>query len=168
MVHNSVIASADTYAEAQVTVDHLLSYGMTRDSLCIVGTDLRLAERPPAVSTARLARNGATLGGGVGLLAAVFVTLVAETSMTGLAVVLWGVLYGVLIGALAGFFRGLVRNRPESVTTEVVPTRYEVRCPLDELSVAAALLPSQPSVETPPVRRAEPDDDQRHGLTDAA
>jgi len=83
----------------------------------------------------------------------VFVTLVAETSFTGLVVVVWGLVYGVLVGALWGLFRGLIRNRPDAVATEVVPTRFEVRCPAEEVSVARTLLADADDVDDGRVER---------------
>jgi hypothetical protein len=140
VVPSSVIASANTFEDAQRTVEYLRSYGMDAGSLDIVGADLRLARKSQAVPVVRLTANGGLQGACLGLLAGVFVTLVAETSFTGLVVVVWGLVYGVLIGALWGLFRGLIRNRPDAVATEVVPTRFEVRCPVEELSVARTLL----------------------------
>jgi len=89
----------------------------------------------------------------LGVLAAVFITLVAETTLTGLAVVLWGIVYGALLGGLWGLFRGLVGNRPDAITTEVLPTRYEVRCPADELSVAQTLLADAADIDDGRVER---------------
>jgi hypothetical protein len=140
VVPSSVIASVSTFDHAQRTVDHLRSYGMDAGSLDIVGADLRLARKPQAVPVVKLTASGALHGAALGLLAGVFVTLVAETSLTGLVVVIWGFVYGGLLGTLWGLFRGLIRNRPDVVATEVVPTRYEVRCPAEELSVARTLL----------------------------
>ncbi|TCO44414.1 hypothetical protein EV646_110128 [Kribbella antiqua] len=139
-VPSKVIASADTFEDAQRTVEYLRSYGMEPADLEIAGADLRLARKPQAVPVVQLTATSALHGACLGLLAGVFITLVAETSLTGLVVVVWGFVYGVLVGALWGLFRGLVRNRPDAVTTEVVPTRYEVRCPVEELSVARTLL----------------------------
>jgi hypothetical protein len=113
---------------------------MAGESLLVVGSELRLAERRTGTSVPRLTAVTAGVGGGLGLLMGIFVTLVADTSMTGLVVVVWGAVYGVIVGALVGLFRGLIRNRPEAVSTEVVPTRYEIRCPAAEASVAIALL----------------------------
>lgn len=135
---SSVITSTDRYEDAQRTVDELRSYGMTE--LDVTGAGLRLVDRRGGGSVGWLSALSALAGGGIGLAIGVFVTLVAETSMTGLVVVFWGALYGVILGALVGFFKGLVRNRPDAVTTEVRPTRYEVRCPPDDLSVAKKLL----------------------------
>ena len=158
LVHDTVIVSAESYPEAQQTVGYLRSSGMGRHSLAIVGAELVLTERP-RTSTARLAAKSAGTGLGLGLLAAVFVTLVADTNLSGLAVVLWGAVYGVLVGALVGLFRGLVHNRPDAVFTDVLPARYEIRCAASDASVARALLKQQnnhsPTTQTP-------------GLTDAA
>lgn len=153
MVPSSVIASASTFEGAQRTVDYLRSYGMDAGSLGIVGADLRLARKPQAVPVVKLTAVGAGQGAVLGLLAGVFITLVAETSLTGLAVVVWGFVYGVLLGTLWGLFRGLIRNRPDAVATEVVPTSFEIRCPVEELSVARTLLADADDVDDGRVER---------------
>jgi hypothetical protein len=61
--------------------------------------------------------------------------------------------YGVLVGTLWGLFRGLVRNRPDAVITQVLPTSYEVRCPTDELTVAQTLLADAADVDDGRVKR---------------
>ena len=146
-VPSSVIASVSRYADAQRTAEYLRSYGMDARSLEIVGAGLREVSRRRVVPVARMTGVSAAIGALVGVLAAVFVTLVAATTLTAFAVVLWGFVYGVLVGALWGLFRGLVRNRPELITTEIVPTHYELRCPSDELSVAQTLLADATDVD---------------------
>jgi hypothetical protein len=152
-VPSSVIASMSRFDDAQRTVEYLRSYGMQAGSLEIVGAGLRQATRRRVVPVARLTAVSASQGALLGVLAAVFITLVAETTLTGLAVVVWGFVYGVLVGALWGLFRGLVRNRPELVSTEILPTRYEVRCPDDELAVAQTLLADADDVDDGRVER---------------
>jgi hypothetical protein len=142
LVHDTVIVSAASYPEAQEAVGFLRSSGMGRDSLAIVGAELVLTERP-RTSTARLAAKNAGTGLAAGLLAAVFVTLVADTNLSGLAVVLWGAVYGVLVGGLIGLFRGLIHNRPDAVFTDLLPARYEVRATAADASIARALLDQQ-------------------------
>jgi hypothetical protein len=156
LVHDTVIVSAASYREAQETVGYLRSSGMGRDSLAIVGAELVLTERP-RTSTAGLTAKSAGTGLGLGLLAGVFVTLVADTNLSGLAVVLWGLVYGVLVGALIGLARGLVHNRPDAVFTELLPARYEVRSTASDASVARALLDRNTTTPQQPT-----------GLTDAA
>ncbi|MET9274462.1 hypothetical protein [Kribbella sp. NPDC003557] len=126
---------------------------MTAANLEIVGAGLRQATRRRTVPAVRLTLVSAAQGALLGVLAAVFVTLVAETTLNGLAVVMWGFVYGGLVGALGGLFRGLVRNRPEAVTTEILPTRYEVRCTTEELSVAQTLLADAADVDDGRVER---------------
>ncbi|HET6985341.1 MAG TPA: general stress protein [Kribbella sp.] len=153
MIPSSVIVSVSSFEDAQRTVGYLRSYGMDAASLEVIGAGLRQAERRRAVPVARLTGAGALQGALLGVLAAIFVTLVAETTLTGLAVVVWGFVYGALIGGLWGLFRGLVRNRPDAITTEVVPTRYEVRCPSQEVSVALTLLADAVDVDDSRVER---------------
>jgi hypothetical protein len=153
-VPSSVIAAMSSFADAQRTVDYLRSYGMDARSLEIVGAGLRQVSRRKVVPVVRLTATTALHGALLGVLAAVFVTLVAETTLSGLAVVAWGFVYGVLVGALWGMFRGLVRNRPDLVSTDIVPTRYEVRCPSDELSVAQTLLANASDVDDGRIERS--------------
>ena len=153
VVPSSVIATVSSFEDAQRAVGYLRSYGMDAASLEVVGAELRQTRRQRAVPVARLVGVGALQGALLGVLAAIFITLVAETTLTGLAVVVWGFVYGVLIGALWGLFRGLVRNRPDASTTAVVPTRYEVRCAADELSVAQTLLADAADVDDGRVER---------------
>jgi hypothetical protein len=155
-VPSSVIASLSSFDDARATVGYLRSYGMDAASLEVVGAELRQSERQRAVPVARLAGVSALQGALLGVLAAVFITLVAQTTLNGLAVVVWGFVYGVLIGALWGLFRGLVRNRPEAVITEVVPTRFEVRCAPEDLAVAQTLLADVNEAET------QPEHDEKH------
>lgn len=153
VVPSSVIVSVSSFDDAQRTIGYLRSYGMDAASLEVVGAGLRQASRHKVVPVARLTGVGALQGAVLGVLAAVFITLVAETTLTGLAVVVWGFVYGVLIGTLWGLFRGLARNRPDAVSTEVLPTHYEVRCPADELSVAQTLLADAADVDDGRVER---------------
>ncbi|MFD3406058.1 general stress protein [Kribbella sp. NPDC058693] len=142
-----------TYEDAQRTVDYLRSYGMDAARLEVVGAGLRQATRHRTVPVARLAGVGALKGAALGVLAAVFTTLVAETTLNGLAVVVWGFVYGVIVGLLWGLFRGLIRNRPEATITQTLPTSYEVRCPTDDLPVAQTLLADATDVEDGRVER---------------
>jgi hypothetical protein len=139
-VPSSVIAAVSTYEDAQQTVAYLRSYGMDAGRLEVVGAGLRQTTRHRVVPVARLTGVGALQGAALGVLAAVFTTLVAETTLNGLAVVVWGFVYGAIVGTLWGLFRGLTRNRPDATITQVLPTTYEIRCPTDELAVAQTLL----------------------------
>jgi len=152
-VPSSVIVAVSSFDDAHRTISYLRSYGMDAARLEVVGAGLRQASRPRVVPVARLTGVSALQGALLGVLAAIFITLVAETTLTGLAVVVWGFVYGVLLGALWGLFRGLVRNRPDAFTTEVLPTRYEVRCPADELSVAQTLLADAADIDDGRVER---------------
>ncbi|TDD44756.1 hypothetical protein E1263_40120 [Kribbella antibiotica] len=170
VVPSSVVASASTFTDAQQTVDYLRSYGMDSRSLEVVGAELRLSRRQAAVPVVRRTFLSAAAGALLGVLSGVFVTLVAETTLTAFSVLLWGFVYGVLVGALWGLFQGLVRNRPDAPAIEVItPSYYEVRCVVEDVSVALSLLGTEPELEPepaltsqllaePPVRRvAEPE-----------
>ncbi|MFI5733915.1 general stress protein [Kribbella sp. NPDC051587] len=154
VVPSSVVASASTFTDAQQTVDYLRSYGMDSRSLEVVGAELRLSRRQAAVPVVRRTLASAGAGALLGVLSGVFVTLVAETTLTAFSVLLWGFVYGVLVGAMWGLFQGLVRNRPDAPAVEViVPSYYEVRCALEDVSVALTLLGTEPE----PVVEPEPE-----------
>ncbi|GAA1694236.1 hypothetical protein GCM10009745_44750 [Kribbella yunnanensis] len=160
VVPSSVVASVSTFADAQQTVDYLRSYGMDSRSLEVVGAELRLSRRQAAVPVVRRTLLSAGAGALLGVLSGVFVTLVAETTLTAFSVLLWGFVYGVLVGAMWGLFQGLVRNRPDAPPIEVItPTYYEVRCAQDDVSVALTLLATDPEPEPAPEPQpfAEPD-----------
>ncbi|MFK4089061.1 general stress protein [Kribbella sp. NPDC020789] len=148
VVPSSVVASVSSFEDAQQTVDFLRSYGMDSRSLEVVGAELRLSRRQAAVPVVRRTVLSAGAGALLGVLSGVFVTLVAETTLSAFSVLLWGFVYGVLIGALWGLFQGLVRNRPDAPPVEVIaPTYYEVRCAVDDVSVALSLLGTDPEPE---------------------
>ena len=153
VVPSSVIASVSSFDDAHRTIAYLRSYGMDAESLEVVGAGLRQTRRRQAVPVLRLTGAGAVQGAVLGVLAAVFITLVAQTTLTGLAVVVWGFVFGLLVGTLWGLFRGLIRNRPDAVSTDVVPTSYEVRCAVEELSVARTLLADAADVDDGRVER---------------
>ncbi|GAB3951802.1 hypothetical protein GCM10029976_088820 [Kribbella albertanoniae] len=152
VVPSSVVASVSTFADAQQTVGYLRSYGMDSRSLEVVGAELRLSRRQAAVPVVRRTLLSAGAGALLGVLSGVFVTLVAETTLTAFSVLLWGFVYGVLVGALWGLFQGLVRNRPDAPAVEVItPSYYEVRCAVEDASVALSLLGAEPEVEPEPL-----------------
>jgi hypothetical protein len=142
-LESSVITSTERYEDALRTVDQLRSYGMRQ--LEITGAGLRMVDRRNG-KVARASGLSALSGAALGLALGVFVTLVADTSMTGLVVVFWGLVYGAILGALVGFFKALVRNRPEAETSEVRPTEYEVRCAPADVAVAKKLLSTPPDL----------------------
>jgi len=161
VVPSSVVASVSTFADAQQTVGYLRSFGMDSRSLEVVGAELRLSRRQAAVPVVRRTLASAGAGALLGVLSGVFVTLVAETTLSAFSVLLWGFVYGVLVGALWGLFQGLVRNRPDAPPVEVItPTYYEVRCAVDDAAVALRLLDSEleprPAVEAVLPVEAEP------------
>ncbi|WP_405060623.1 hypothetical protein OG474_03035 [Kribbella sp. NBC_01505] len=160
VVPSSVVASVSSFEDAQQTVGFLRSFGMDSRSLEVVGAELRLSRRQAAVPVVRRTLMSAGAGALLGVLSGVFVTLVAETTLTAFSVLLWGFVYGVLVGALWGLFQGLVRNRPDAPAVEVItPSYYEVRCALDDASVALRLLGTEPEPQrlVEPERKPEPE-----------
>ncbi|MFC0623661.1 hypothetical protein [Kribbella deserti] len=164
---SSVVASADSYAEAQETVDYLWTCGL-RGGLQVLGAGLRMVDRPGRESQLRVAGAAAGQGAGIGFIAAVLVAFFAQTSTPGVILVLWGVFYGGLFGGLRGLFQGLVRSRPGQVSPQVVATRYEVYCAARDASVARQLLAQRAeSTEGEPTTVEVTQADEREAYNDA-
>ena len=100
-----VVATYDSYADAERAVDQLADDGFSVERLSIVGSDLRLVEQVTGRMTyaragAAGAASGAWTGSLFGLIFAVFLT--DDAGVSALAVVLYGLVFGALMGALFG------------------------------------------------------------------
>lgn len=129
--HGLVVASYDTYLEAQHAVDHLSDHGFPVQNVAIVGSDLRLVEQV----TGRLTR-GRAIGAGVasgawfGLFVGLLIGLFAiEGTVAGwLGVVLAGVAIGAVWGLVLGWvgYAGTGGRRDFLSRSGVVAQRYDV------------------------------------------
>lgn len=103
------IASHETYAEAQATVDYLADRRFPVEHLSIVGEDLRYVEQVTGRAgfgraAARGMLSGAVVGALVGFVLGLFTFL--EPVVSALALALWG----VVIGAITGGFLGVASH----------------------------------------------------------
>jgi heat induced stress protein YflT len=123
-----VVASYDSYTEAERAVDHLADSGFPVEHTEIVGRDLRLVEQV----TGRLTRaRAAAAGAGAGAWWGLFIGLLVGLFTTGpewLGLVLGGILIGAAWGAIFGFAAHWMTGgrRDFSSATGIVASRYDV------------------------------------------
>lgn len=96
-----VIATFDTYADAESAVDYLSDQHFTVDKLAIVGRDIELVEQIVGRlnygwAALRGAAAGALFGWIFGLLDW------GQPLLTGLALAFYGLVFGAVVGALLG------------------------------------------------------------------
>jgi hypothetical protein len=102
-VPSSVLATYDSYQEAQHTVDQLSDASFPVQNVQIVGRDVRLVERVTGrLTNGRAAAAGAGAGAWFGLFIGLLVGLFT-TGSAWLGLVLGGVLIGAFWGAVFGF-----------------------------------------------------------------
>lgn len=101
----SVVASYDSYAEAQRAVDHLSDEGFPVQRVSIVAEDLRFVEQ----ITGRLGYGQATLqGAGSGAVIGAFFGFIlglfslVNPLVSGLALAFYGLIIGAILGAILG------------------------------------------------------------------
>jgi hypothetical protein len=137
-----VVATYDTYVEAERAVDHLSDSGYPVEHVEIVGRDLRLVEQVTGrLTTARAAGAGAATGAWFGLFIGLLVGLFT-TDSEWLGLVLGGLVIGAVWGAIFGFFaQWATRGRRDfSSARGIVATRYDVTVSRDQLDRARQLL----------------------------
>lgn len=144
----SAIASYDSYAEAERTVDYLSDQKFPVDRVSIVGKDMRSVEQV----TGRLgylgaafqgAMSGATAGIFVGFLLSLF--SLANPLVSGLSLAFYGLVFGAIVGAVFGLMgHALSRGRRDfSSVNRVEASRYDVMAEEDVAPDAARLLSKQ-------------------------
>lgn len=140
-----VLASVDTYAEAQSFVNRLARIDYDVANIAIVGRDLVTVERITGRLTyARVALRGALNGAWFGLFFSLLFSLMGDTSETFVlpAVVAIGAGIGMLI-ALATY--SLRRRRHDfSSVQQVLASRYEVLVPSGTVAAAKRALAESP------------------------
>ena len=148
-----VIATYDSYAEAERAVDRLSDGGFPVDRVSIVGRDLKTVERVTGRMTlARAALNGAVSGALAGLLIgwlfAVFNWFNPVVDRGWL--IFDGLWFGAVIGALWGLIVYAVTrgNRDFTSVGAMQADRYEVRVD-DEVAERAARLLAGETAATP-------------------
>ena len=140
-----VVATYDSYADAERAVDQLADQEFPVERLSVVGSDLRLVEQVTGRLTyARAAvagaASGAWTGALFGLIFALFLT--DDAGVSAPAVVLYGLVFGTLIGALFGAvaYALTAGRRDFAAVSGLQPGRYDVMADVEVADEAAARL----------------------------
>jgi hypothetical protein len=126
-----ILATYDTYAEAQKAVDFLSDEGFPVQHVFIVGSDLRMVEDVMGrLTRARAAAAGAAAGAWFGLFVGILLALFAAPDQGTLGLVAAGLLYGLIFGAIFGFTGHAVTRGKRDFTSrsKIVSSRYEISC----------------------------------------
>ena len=98
-----VVASYDTYEEAERAVDQLSDNEFPVERVAIIGTGLRMVEQVAGrMTTGKAALNGALQGAMIGLLFALLLGLFFTVDEAFLGVLVYGLVAGAIFGALFG------------------------------------------------------------------
>ena len=138
-----VVATYDTYLEAQRAVDYLSDHEFPVQHVSIVGSDLRMVENVLGrLTRGRAAAAGAASGAWFGLFVGVLLAVFASGDTNELALVLSGVVYGALFGAAFGFVGHAMTGGRRDFTSrsKIVASSYEIRCTWAEADRAREVL----------------------------
>jgi len=138
-----VVATYDTYLEAQRAVDFLSDKGFPVQNVSIVGSDLRMVENVLGrLTRGRAALAGAATGAWFGLFVGVLVSIFAQADTNTFGLVLSAVVYGAVFGAIFGFVSHTFTRGKRDFTSrsKIVASTYEVRCVWAEADRARELI----------------------------
>lgn len=138
-----VLATYDTYAEAQRAVDYLSDKEFPVQHVSIVGSDLRMVESVLGrLTRGRAAMAGAATGAWFGLFVGVLLSVVAEDGTSVLGIVVSALIFGAVFGAIFGFVGHSLTGGKRDFTSrsKIVASRYEVRCTWAEAERAREIL----------------------------
>jgi heat induced stress protein YflT len=124
-----VIATYDTYVEAQRAVDFLADEQFAVENVSIVGSDLKMVERVTGrLTRGRAAAAGAASGAWFGLFVGVLLSLFAESGTNGFALVVAALIYGAIFGTIFGFVGHALSGGKRDFTSrsKIVSSRYEI------------------------------------------
>ncbi|MDQ1627265.1 MAG: hypothetical protein QOI54_1009 [Actinomycetota bacterium] len=124
-----VIATYDTYVEAQRAVDFLSDEQFAVENLSIVGSDLKMVEKVTGrLTRGRAAAAGAASGAWFGLFVGVLLSLFAKSGTNGFALVISALVYGAAFGAIFGFVGHALSKGKRDFTSrsKIVSSRYEI------------------------------------------
>ncbi len=124
--HGEVLASYQTYEQAQRAVDYLSDEKFPVQKVAIIGTDLRMVERVTGrLSYPRVALAGAGSGAYLGLFIGLLLSLFGSGGLeVWLAAVLIGAGFGMLFGVLSFSFTG--GRRDFTSASQIVAASYQV------------------------------------------
>jgi hypothetical protein len=124
-----VIATYDTYLEAQRAVDFLADEQFAVENVSIVGSDLKMVERVTGrLTRGRAAAAGAASGAWFGLFVGVLLSLFADSGTNGFALIIAALIYGAVFGAIFGFVSHALSGGKRDFTSrsKIVSSRYEI------------------------------------------
>jgi hypothetical protein len=140
-----VLASSDSYAEAQSVVNRLAHAGYSVTDIAIIGRDLITIERVTGRLTyARVALRGALNGAWFGLFFSLMFSVIGDSTSTIVlpAVVAIGAGVGMLISL--GMYALRRRRHDFSSVQQVLASRYEVIVPTGTKDAAKRALAEAP------------------------
>ncbi len=150
-----VIATYQTYAEAERAVDHLSDQGFPVERTAIAGRGLSLVEQVTGRMTGwraagQGALNGALVGGLFAWLFGFFNWITPLMSL--LLLVLYGALFGAVAGALLGLAGHVLSGRRHdfSSVSAMQADRYQILVDASAADEALRLLDPTPTTPTPP------------------
>jgi len=124
-----VIATYDTYVEAQRAVDFLADEQFAVENVSIIGSDLKMVERVTGrLTRGRAAAAGAASGAWFGLFVGVLLSIFAKSGTNGFALVVAALIYGSVFGAIFGFVGHALSGGKRDFTSrsKIVSSRYEI------------------------------------------
>jgi hypothetical protein len=124
-----VIATYDTYLEAQRAVDFLADEQFAVENVSIVGSDLKMVERVTGrLTRGRAAAAGAASGAWFGLFVGVLLSLFADSGTNGFFLIIAALIYGAVFGAIFGFVSHALSGGKRDFTSrsKIVSSRYEI------------------------------------------
>lgn len=157
-----VLATYNTYAEAQAAVDKLSDNKFPVQNVAIVGVDLRLVEAVVGrLSWGRAALSGLGMGAWFGLLLGLFVSLFARGDGSTFSLIMLGLVYGAAFGIVFGLlsyaFTG--GKRDFLSRSQITAEHYDVRCDASVLGQARQILGiTAEATPAPPAAPAAPSD----------
>jgi uncharacterized membrane protein len=140
-----VVATYDSYSEAERAVDFLSDKDFPVQRVAIVGTGLKLVEQVAGrVTTGRSALIGAGQGAMIGLLFALFFGIFFSEDFLG--ILLYGLVVGALFGAIfAGLFQAMEGGRRDFASFQAMQAdRYELQVDDEVADRARELLAQLP------------------------
>jgi len=138
-----LLASYDSYLDAQKAVDTLSDKGFPVRNVAIVGVDLRIVESVLGrLSWGRAAFSGLATGAWFGMLVMLLISLFTSGDNNTVVLVLLGAVYGAAAGIVFGLVSyGLTGGKRDFVSnSQLVAARYDVLCDAAVIGDARAAL----------------------------
>jgi uncharacterized protein YqgC (DUF456 family) len=152
-----VVATTDSYSEAERAVDYLSDRGFPVERVAIVGHDVKMVEQVVGRlnyggAALRGAGSGAVVGALVGWIFGLFNWV--QPLVASLTLAAYGLIFGAVVGAIFGLvFHALQGGRRDFAAVRVMlPSRYEVLVDEEVAAEAIRLLAQRESVFVPPHR----------------